>query len=49
MVFEQDFFKKLFEQIRNLIAILTKHLFKVKEYVEELPTVGEDAETTTGA
>ena len=45
MVFENDFFKKLFEQIRNIIAILTKHIFNVKKYLEELPQV-EDESTT---
>ncbi len=40
MVFQEGFFEKLMEQIRNIIAILTKHIFKTKEYIEELPTTG---------
>jgi hypothetical protein len=44
MKLEPDFLKKLFEQIRNIIAILTKHIYNVKDYLEALPQV-----TTTEA
>jgi hypothetical protein len=43
MKLEPDFLKKLFEQIRNIIAILTKHIYNVKDYLESLPQVEEEA------
>jgi hypothetical protein len=39
MKLEPNFFEKLFAQIRNIIAILTKHIFGVKDYLEALPQV----------